>query len=109
MAAGGFGSGAVELGVGYITVAPWARGFQKDLDKQITGVDKGGENVGKRVSSGMTRALKVGAAAAGAAAVAGIGAAITGGFGRLKQIGRARAKLSGLGHEAGSVEKIMDS
>src|SRR5699024_4232506 len=34
---------------------------------------------------------------------------ITKGFSRLNQIDQARAKLSGLGHEAGSVEKIMDS
>ena len=113
MAAGGFGSGAVELGVGFVSVVPSARGFSKELDKQLAGVSAGaagaGEKVGKSMSSGMSKALKVGGAAAGAAAVAGIGVAITKGFGRLNQIDQARAKLSGLGHEAGSVEKIMDS
>lgn len=107
------GSGAVELGVGYVSVIPSAKGFQKELDKQLAGASAGaagaGEKVGKSMSSGMSKALKVGGAAAGAAAVAGIGVAITKGFGRLNQIDQARAKLSGLGHEAGNVEKIMDS
>lgn len=109
----GFGSGAVELGVGYVSVVPSAKGFQKELDKQLSQASSGaasaGEKVGNSMSSGMSKALKVGGAAAGAAAVAGIGVAITKGFSRLNQIDQARAKLSGLGHEAGSVEKIMDS
>src|SRR5699024_6661624 len=99
MAVGGFGSGAVELGVGFVSVVPSARGFSKELDKQLAGVSAGaagaGEKVGKSMSSGMSKALTVGGAAAGAAAVAGIGVAITKGFGRLNQIDQARAKLSG--------------
>ena len=106
MAAGGFGSGAVELGVGYISVTPNARGFRKDLDRQITGVDKVGENVGKRVSSGMTRALKVGAAAAGAAAVAGIGMAFKGGLESALNVDTVTRSLAGL---HGSAEAAADT
>ena len=106
MATGGFGSGAVELGVGFVSVVPSARGFRKDLDRQITGVDKVGENVGKRVSSGMTRALKVGAAAAGAAAVAGIGMAFKGGLESALNVDTVTRSLAGL---HGSAEAAADT
>ena len=96
-----FVGGGVELGTGYISVTANADNFRKDLDKQINGpAAKAGESAGKSMSAGLSKALKVGGAAAGAAAVAGIGVAITKGFGRLNQIDQARAKLSGLGHEA---------
>nr|WP_255459563.1 peptidoglycan DD-metalloendopeptidase family protein [Micrococcus sp. TA1] len=45
--------------------------------------------------------------AGGAAAVAGLGVALTKGFGRLTAIENARAKLSGLGNDAETVEAIM--
>ena len=106
MATGGFGSGAVELGVGFVSVVPSARGFRKDLDRQITGVDKVGENVGKRVSSGMSRALKVGAAAAGAAAVAGIGMAFKGGLESALNVDTVTRSLAGL---HGSAEAAADT
>ena len=104
--AGSFGSGATELGVGFISVVPNASGFRKDLDRQITGVDKVGENVGKRVSSGMSRALKVGAAAAGAAAVAGIGMAFKGGLESALNVDTVTRSLAGL---HGSAEAAADT
>ena len=112
MATGSFGSGAVELGVGYVSVVPSARNFSKELDKQLAGVSSGaakaGENAGKSMSSGMSKALKVGALAAGGAAVAGIGVAITKGFSRLNALDQAESKLRGLKLEAGDVTRVMD-
>lgn len=48
-------------------------------------------------------------ATASAAAITGIGVAITKGFGRLQQIENARNLLQGIGQDAASVERIMDS
>ncbi|MDO5534166.1 MAG: tape measure protein [Propionibacteriaceae bacterium] len=45
----------------------------------------------------------------GATVTSGIGQAIQGGFGRLQAIDQARASLTGLGHDAGSVQQIMDN
>lgn len=104
------GGGSVELGTGYISVVPSAKGFQKDLDRQIgqatSGASKAGEDIGKRMSSGMTKALKVGAAAAGAAAVAGIGLAVKGGLESALNVDAATRSLTGL---HGSAEKAADT
>jgi tape measure domain-containing protein len=48
-------------------------------------------------------------ATASAAAIGGIGVAITKGFGRLQQIENARNLLQGIGNDAATVERIMDS
>jgi tape measure domain-containing protein len=48
-------------------------------------------------------------ATASAAAIAGVGVAVTKGFGRLQQIENARNLLQGIGNDAATVEQAMDS
>ncbi|WP_269304933.1 tape measure protein [Aeromicrobium sp. HA] len=55
------------------------------------------------------KSLKIGAVGAAAGAGALVGAALWKGMGRLKAIDEARGKLTGLGHSARSVNKIMDN
>src|SRR5699024_8652022 len=108
MAAGGFGSGAVELGVGYISVTPNARGFRKDLDRRMTGVDKVDYDVGNRVAAGMARALKVGAVAAGAVAVAGVGVVVKGGLECALNVDTVTRSLDGLHGSAEAAAVTME-
>src|SRR5690606_19734314 len=93
------------VGVGEVVVVPSMKGFQKEVGKEVAGagdsapVKKSGSRIGQVLINGAKLGL------AGGAVV--LGTALTKGFGRLQAIENARAKLSGLGHDAGSVEKIM--
>src|SRR5699024_7503349 len=62
-----------------------------------------GRNLGDMIVSGTTRVFKWGGIAAGAA----LGTAITKGFGRLRAMEDATAKIEGLGYAAGEVDQIM--
>lgn len=63
------------------------------------------EIVGEKIKSSFVNASKI----AGAAVVGILGAAVVKGWGRLTAIENAQAKLKGLGHDAGSVQAIMDN
>jgi phage-related protein len=68
---------AVEVGTGYVSITPSAKGFGSSLSKQIGGDLEGvgkvsGGKAGKGFMSGMGGALKVGVAAVGIGALAGI-------------------------------------
>lgn len=79
----------------------------KGLDKATNGLVSFQSRVGL-----VNKALRVGmtaAATVAGAAVAGVGFAVTKGFGRLQQIEQATFMLKGLGHEAEGIETIMDS
>lgn len=66
-------------------------------------------NGARRIISGLGTALRTTLIAASAAAVAGIGYTLKTGFDRFTGIENAQAALTGLGHTAKSVEKIMDN
>lgn len=103
---------AVELATAYISLAVSTRdNIADDVKKRLGQVDtnKTGGQLGDGLLSGMGKAFKVGALAVGATAVAGIGTALVKGFARLDTIDQATAKLSGLGHSAGTVQQIMDN
>ena len=68
-----------------------------------------GRRVGGALASAVGGALKVGMATLGTAVVGIAGGAVKLGLDRLMSIDDAKAKLRGLGHEAGAVETIMDS
>lgn len=93
------------VGIGEIVVVPSMKGFQREVGKEVAGasnsdpVKKGGGAIGKVLVNSAKAGL------AGGAVV--LGTALTKGFGRLQAIENARAKLSGLGHDAGVVEGIM--
>lgn len=101
-----------ELGVGYITITAHTGGMQRDIQKAFSGLDssasKAGESLGSRLSSGISKTLKVGAAATGAAVAGTLGASIAKGFGRLQAFDQAEAKFRGLGKSAEEITTIMD-
>lgn len=97
------------VGVAEVLVRPSFKSFQSEVGKAVdqatpeSGPASPGSRMGKRIATG----LKVagGAAITGAGVV--LGTALTKGFGRLTAIENAQAKLTGLGHDAGTVEGIM--
>ncbi|MCB5934498.1 tape measure protein [Caldibacillus thermoamylovorans] len=109
---------ATELGQAYVQIMPSAKGIsgsiQKVLDPEVsTAGKKAGETLAKEISKSMgnvgktlTKAITVPALGA-ATAVSGIISTL--GFKRLVGIDTAQAKLKGLGHDAKTVEKIMNS
>ena len=105
-----------EQAYAYVTLIPVAKGFQGAIAKEMAGVSnvgkQAGEGAGNRFTQGFGSVMK-GLAVAGAAAVgvaaAGIGVAMNRGFSRLQNIENARNLLQGIGHDAESVETIMDN
>lgn len=97
-----------EVGAAYVTLLPSARGFGKAVEGEI---DSGTQNAEKKATKGFAGMAKtVGKFAAGALVTVGgiiTGLALKGGISRALNIEDAQAKLKGLGHDAGSVEKIM--
>lgn len=89
-----------ELATAYVTVLASTKGAGRDIISEFQGAgDTAGEAAGKaagsRLSSAVNGALKL----AGATGATALGAALTKGFGRLKAIDTAQAKLKGLGHD----------
>lgn len=96
------------VGVHEILLTPSLKGFQRSAGKQLDGTaGQVGETAGRTMGSRLGGALKTGLMVGGGAAIAGLGTALTKGFGRLRDIEQAQATLSGLGHSAESVERIM--
>lgn len=102
---------AEELAVVYVPIVPEtskiAPGVRSALGGAARYAEKDGAGIGSKLSSGIGKTLKTGAVATGAAVAGVLGAAMTKGFSRLTAIDSAEAKLSGLGHTAGSVSGIM--
>lgn len=101
-----------EVASAWVTLIPSAKGFAKRTEAEISGdVTKVGQSSGKRMGGGMSamlgKTLKVGAVGAAVAAGGLVGTALWKGMGRLVALDQAKAKLTGLGHSAASVEKIM--
>ena len=96
-----------EIASAYVALTVKAPGLKKDIGKELGAVDTGayGSQMGAKLASGMKKTLKV--AGAGVAAV--LGTALVKGFGRLKAIETAQAKMRGLGHDSKTVAKAMDN
>lgn len=78
--------------------------------RQATGKSESeGQGLGSKIASGLKKGLVVGGAAVVGAAVGAIGVSLVKGFQRLEGIDNARQKLTGLGHDAGSVDAIMNN
>ena len=105
-----------ELGVGYLSIIPETSKIAPGIKSALGGAEKhaepSGKSMGTRIAGGIGSAVSTGlktvAGGAVAAGVAGIGTAMVKGFQRLDAIDTANAKLTGLGHSAGSVKSIMD-
>lgn len=90
-------------------------GVKKDIESSLGGSDVQGATAssGKKIGAGLVKAVGgvaiAGIAAAGAVAAVGLGTALVKGFARLDSLDQARAKLTGLGHDAQSVDAIMQN
>lgn len=97
------------VGVAEILVRPSFKGFQSEIGQMVDSAtpEKGPGSPGGEMAGRIAKGLKW----AGTAALTGsgvvLGTALTKGFGRLQAIENAQAKLTGLGHDAGTVEGIM--
>ncbi|WP_312800972.1 tape measure protein [Corynebacterium variabile] len=85
----------------------------QNLSNEVGAVGKATGSLVDSLGSVSSKAIKWGAMTAGAsaaaAAVGGVGTALTAGFSRLNSIDQAEAKLTGLGHSAEAITGIMDS
>jgi len=102
------------IGVADVLIRPSFKGAQQSVGRELDGIaDKAGEKAGKssgaKMGSALGGALKFTALGIAGGAVAGIGLALTKGFGRLQAIENAKASLTGLGHSAETVKGIMDN
>ena len=89
-----------------------ASDFQKAVsaaEKTLSNFDKKVGSIGKAVSNIGNKLTKYITTPATAATSALVGLTLVKGFDRLKGIDEARAKLKGLGHDAESIEEIMNS
>lgn len=102
-----------ELAAVYVSVLPStsqiADGMVKGVEAAGPRVDTATRGIWDRMSSGMVAGLKVGAVAAGVGVAAAVTTAVSSGFERLVTIDTARSKLGALGHDAASVQGIMDN
>jgi len=104
------------IGVAEILISPSFKGLQQTVGRELDGVgeaagDKAGKGFGSKltgaVSGFMSGALKTAGISGGLSVGAAFGTALFKGFGRLQAIEEAKAKLTGLGHDASSVTQIM--
>ena len=101
---------AYGLGKAYIQIVPKADGMGRGIEKELAGVgSRAGSSKGNGLGGKLWKGLKVGAGVAGAAIGGVLAGSVAKGFQRLSAIEQAEAKLTGLGHSAEEVEKIMDS
>lgn len=101
-----------ELGTAYISVVPDTGGLAKGIKEALAQSEKAapqsGNAIGQGLTAGINRTLKAGVVGVGVAAGGVLAGSIAKGMGRLTGIDNAKAKLSGLGHEAEAVSGIMD-
>ena len=98
------------IGVADILISPVFKDLQKNIGRELDGAAESvGKSSGSKMGDALGGALKAGAVAIAGGALAGIGVALTKGFVRLHAIENDKAKLSGLGHTAETVQGIMDN
>ena len=104
----GVGGGAVELGVGYVSVLPKMGAFDKAINSSLSKAGDGvGGKIGAKIDSGISKVLKTGVAATGVAVGGVLATSITKGLGRLNAIEQAKVKFEALGHSAKQQESLM--
>lgn len=103
----------MELGVGYLSIVADTSRIPGQVTSALGGAQQSansaGEGMGSRLAAGLGKTLKVGVGAAAVATGGLIAGAITKGIGRLNSIDDAKKKLTGLGHSAATVDKIMEN
>lgn len=100
-------SKGVEIANAYVAITVGAPGVKKKITEELGGVDASGAGarIADKLAAGMKKTLQV--TAGGIAAV--LGTALVKGFGRLKAIETAQAKMRGLGYDSETVSKAMDN
>jgi len=84
-----------------------ARDIAVELGKAAPATSSVGRDIGSSILSGVGTVLKAGVVGVGTVAGAALGTALFKGFQRLDAIDTARAKLTGLGNDAGVVKDVM--
>ena len=99
------------VGVAEVLVRPSFKDFQSELGQMVDKAtpQSGPASPGGKMADRIAKGLKIAGAATIAGAGAVLGTALTKGFGRLTAIENAQAKLTGLGHDAKTVEQIMQN
>ena len=100
---------SVELARAFVSVIPSMKGARTQIAKDLGAAAPAVEKTGRSLGGTLTKGLKWAAVGAGGAIAGVIGKSLVGGFKRLTSIENAQAKLTGLGHSAGNVQKIMDN
>lgn len=96
---------AQEIGVAYVALLPSGKGFGRAVEGEIDGAVGAGE---KRADGFFKRVVKGAGLAVAGAVTAVTGITLGKGIARALNIEDAQAKLKGLGHDAQSVEQIMN-
>ena len=94
------------VGQAIIEIIADAGKFNDALERESARI---GDGFGASVNSAIGGALVTGAKVTGAAVAGVLSLSLVQGFQRLTAIDNARAKLTGLGHDAGTVETIMNA
>lgn len=98
-----------RVGEGDVAIIPTFKGFRSTV---VNEVDDTGRQAGSKFSSvfgGAIKGIGAGIAVGVGAAIAGVAVVAGKGLSRALNIQDAQAKLKGLGHDAASVTKIMES
>lgn len=97
--------------VGYATlqIIPSLKGIDRAINDGMVSADPTAKKAGLGIGTKLMAGVKVAGVGAAAAVGGALTASLVKGWGRLSNIEDAEAKLSGLGHSAESVAKIMDS
>ena len=108
--------GGPTLGSVWVDIGGDASGFHDTFTNTLAGAEKQAKSGLSRINDQIVgfgkvvnKTLAAGFAAAGAAAMAGLGLSIRAGLQRLIGIEEARAKLKGLGHDIQTIDTIMDN
>jgi len=100
-----------SLATAFVAIVPSMEGFENKLKKELSKpLEKAGEEGGQKSGSifgSVFKGLATVAAIGAGAAIAGLGATMTAGFGRLQNIERARNLLQGVGNDAETVDQVM--
>ena len=101
---------SVELATAYVSLVPSTRGIAGQIRDELEGpAQQAGGQAGNSMVDRFSGAAAKGMKVAGGVAIAGFGASLVSGFGRLQAIDDAQFKLQGLGHDADTVQAIMDN
>ena len=96
-----------------VQIVPSFKGLHKATKSALRGTEGDFREQGRRSGGLLTAGFKglavSGVVAAGGAIASGFGIALAKGFGRLTAIENAQKKLEGLGHDAKTVEQIMNN